>query len=92
MSKIKLGIIGIGNMGSGHASNIEAGSCPEIELVAIADNNPDRLEWAKGKYSESVTYFDDAIAMLDSGLIDSCLIAVPHYDHCNFAIECMKRN
>ena len=92
MSKIKLGIIGIGNMGSGHASNIDAGSCPEIELVAIADNNPDRLEWAKGKYSESVTYFDDAIAMLDSGLIDSCLIAVPHYDHCNFAIECMKRN
>ena len=92
MSKIKLGIIGIGNMGSGHASNIEAGSCPEIELVAIADNNPDRLEWAKGKYSESVTYFDDAIAMLDSGLIDSCLIAVPHYDHCNFAIECMKRS
>lgn len=92
MSKIKLGIIGIGNMGSGHASNIEAGSCPEIELVAIADNNPDRLEWAKSKYSNGITYFDDAISMLDSGLIDSCLIAVPHYDHCNFAIECMKRN
>ena len=33
--KIKLGIIGIGNMGSGHASNIKNGSCPEIELVAI---------------------------------------------------------
>lgn len=92
MSKIKLGIIGIGNMGSGHASNIEAGSCPEIELVAIADNNPDRLEWAKSKYSNGITYFDDAISMLDSGLIDSCLIAVPHYDHCNFAIECMKRS
>ena len=92
MSKIKRGIIGIGNMGSGHASNIEAGSCPEIELVAIADNNPDRLEWAKSKYSNGITYFDDAISMLDSGLIDSCLIAVPHYDHCNFAIECMKRS
>ena len=37
MDKIKLGIIGIGNMGSGHASNIKSGKCPEIELAAIAD-------------------------------------------------------
>ena len=42
--KIKLGIIGVGNMGSGHAENIKNGKCPEIELVAIADNNADRLE------------------------------------------------
>lgn len=47
MEKIKLGIIGIGNMGSGHASNIKDGKCPEIELLAIADSNPERLDWAK---------------------------------------------
>lgn len=90
--KIKLGIIGIGNMGSGHAKNIQGGYCPEIELVAVADCNPKRLEWAKEqKFAENITYFDDAIAMLDSGLIDSCIVAVPHYDHPKFAIECMKR-
>ena len=90
--KIKLGIIGIGNMGSGHASNIKDGKCPEIELVAIADNNSQRLEWAKNQnYAENITYFDDAIKMLDSGIIDSCLIAVPHYDHTVYAIECMNR-
>ena len=44
---IKLGIIGIGNMGSNHAKNIIAGKCPEIKLVAVADKNPKRLEWAK---------------------------------------------
>ena len=93
MSKIKLGIIGIGNMGSGHASNIKKGECPEIELVAIADNDADRLEWAKQQsYGENISYYDNAIEMLDSGLIDSCLIAVPHYDHTVFAIECMKRS
>ena len=35
MDKIKLGIIGFGNMGTGHTSNIMGGNCPEVELVAI---------------------------------------------------------
>ena len=47
MKKVRLGIIGIGNMGSGHANNILKGLCPEIQLCAVADINPDRLEWAK---------------------------------------------
>lgn len=92
MKKIKLGIIGIGNMGSGHASNIKNGKCPEIELVAIADSNPERLGWAKQQnYAEGITYFDNALEMLDSGIINACLIAVPHYDHTKYAIACMKR-
>ena len=89
--KIKLGIIGVGNMGSGHAKNIFEGKCPEIEVVAIADINPERIEWAKGQYPDTVTYFDNAIAMLDSGLIEAAIVAVPHYDHCELAIACMQR-
>lgn len=93
MEKIKLGIIGIGNMGSAHAKNITQGKCHEIEITAIADIDPKRIEWAKQQgYGESVVYFDDAISMLESGLIDACLIAVPHYDHPSLAIECMKRS
>ena len=92
MKKLKLGIIGIGNMGSSHARNITQGKCPEIEITAIADINPERLEWAKEQgYGEGVQYFDDGIKMLDSGLVDSCLIAVPHYDHTSLAIECINR-
>lgn len=92
MEIIKLGIIGIGNMGSGHANNIKNGKCPEIELVAIADINPERLDWAKQQnYAENITYFNTAEEMLDSGIINSCLVAVPHYDHTKYAIECMKR-
>ena len=30
--------------------------------------------------------------MLDSGLIDSCLVAVPHYSHPLYAMECFKRD
>ncbi|MBQ4558986.1 MAG: Gfo/Idh/MocA family oxidoreductase [Tyzzerella sp.] len=27
----------------------------------------------------------------DSGLIEACLVAVPHYEHAKYAMECMKR-
>ena len=91
--KIRLGIIGIGNMGSGHANNIKKGLCPDFEITAIADKNSVRLEWAKEQqYGESVAYYNDAIEMLDSGSVDACIIAVPHYEHTVYAIECMKRN
>lgn len=92
MNKIKLGIIGIGNMGSAHAGNIKNGKCPNIEIVAIADTNAERLEWAKEQeYGENVTYFDDAIKMLDSGIINACLVSVPHYDHPKYAIAAIER-
>lgn len=91
MEKIKLGIIGVGNMGSGHVKNILAGKCPEIELVAIADCKASRVEWAKKELTSDVTYFSDAIEMLDSGLINAAIVAIPHYDHPRYAMECMKR-
>lgn len=90
MDKIRLGIIGIGNMGSGHAKNVVDGYCPEFELKAVADINPARLDWAK-EVLPGAERFETAEAMLDSGLIDACIVSVPHYDHPKYAIECMKR-
>lgn len=91
MEKVKLGIIGLGNMGAGHANSVIDGKCPEITLAAVADINPDRLQWGQENLKGEITYFDDAIKMLDSGLIDACMVSVPHYDHPKLAIECMKR-
>jgi predicted dehydrogenase len=91
MGKIKLGIIGIGNMGSGHIGNLLACQCPEIELCAVSDINPARLEWAGKTLGANVARFETSAAMLDSGLIDACLISVPHYHHAALAIECMRR-
>ncbi len=91
MKKIRLGIIGIGNMGSGHAGYILAGECPDFELVAMADINPKRIAFAKEKLSGKLHYFDNAEKMLDSGLIDACMVCVPHYDHPKYAIACLKR-
>ena len=92
MEKIKLGILGLGNQGSGYVKHILLnGRCPEVELVAICDNDETRIQFAKEKFEADLTYFDNAEAMLDSGLINACLIAVPHYDHPKYAIACMQR-
>ncbi|MDE7361279.1 MAG: Gfo/Idh/MocA family oxidoreductase [Oscillospiraceae bacterium] len=90
MDKIRLGIIGVGNMGSGHLRNVAEGKCPNVEVTAVADINPEKLDNAL-KICPSVRCFDSAEKMLDSGLVDAALIAVPHYDHPVYAIECFKR-
>lgn len=90
MNKIRLGIIGMGNMGSGHLQNVVDGKCPRVEVTAVADIDPKKLERAK-EISPSVQCFDTAEGLLDSGLIDAVLIAVPHYDHPTYAIEAFHR-
>ena len=89
--KIKLGIIGIGNMGSSHAKNILNGKCPDFELAAVAEINAGRVEWAKKGLSADIRYFAAAEEMLDSGLIESCMVCVPHYGHPKYAVECLRR-
>lgn len=88
--KLRLGIIGIGNMGSGHAKSFVNESCPDLTLAAVCDINPSRLEWASAELPGAMR-FDNAEAMLDSGEIDCCMVCVPHYDHPRYVIECLKR-
>ena len=47
MEKVRLGIIGMGNMGSGHAKNLMDGKVPEIEITAVADRKESRREWIR---------------------------------------------
>ncbi len=89
MEKIKLGILGFGNIGKVHTDNIIGGKCPNVELSAICDWKEARLEEAKEK-APNVKLFNSYEEMLKSGDIDSVLIAVPHYDHPRFAIMAMK--
>ena len=86
MEKIKLGIIGVGNIGVTHSKNIIGGHTKLVDLVAVCDIAPDRRTWAE-KNLPGVKVFDNATEMMKSGLIDSVLIAVPHYDHPRLAIE-----
>ncbi|MGI6173250.1 MAG: Gfo/Idh/MocA family protein [Christensenellales bacterium] len=80
MDTVRIGIIGIGNMGTGHAKSILGGEVAGMALTAVADINPARLEWAKENLP-GVARFDDAENMMDSGLIDAVVVATPHYSH-----------
>ena len=90
MEKIRLGIIGLGNMGASHAKKIFAGECPEIELTAVCDIDLTKKDFATENFGDSVAFFADAKDMYASGLIDAVIVAIPHYDHPGYAIDAMK--
>lgn len=85
MDKVRLGIIGYGNMGSGHTKNILDGKCPEIELTAIADRKEERRE-AAAKDVPGAKIFTEGEELIKSDACDAILIAVPHYQHPGLAM------
>lgn len=91
MEKIRLGIIGVGNMGSGHCANILRGECPEVELTAVADRNETRREWARETLPADTEIFTEGSDLITSGKVDAVLIAVPHYQHPILAIEAFEK-
>ncbi len=91
MDKVKIGIIGFGNMGTAHASNLSQGKVPDMEMVAICDIEPSRREEAAKQYPD-VKIFETAEDMYKSGLCDMVLIAVPHYDHTPLAISAFEHD
>ena len=101
MKKVKFGIIGIGNMGTSHLKNILDGNCPELDVVAVADVNEERLTVAKEMVAKAketnpeisdVATYTDATEMLKAGVIEAVLVAVPHYDHPRYVIEALQNN
>lgn len=99
MKKIKLGIIGCGNIGSQHYLNVLNGKCPEVEVTAIADLNPERLAWATEKHKEysdkgapvkKPLLFNEGSELIKGGCCDAVIISIPHYDHPKYAIEAMQ--
>ncbi len=87
MDKVRLGIIGVGNMGSSHIQNYLRGLTPEIDLTAVADRSDARRAFAKDNLPESVAIYAEGADLIASGLCDAILIAVPHYQHPQLAID-----
>jgi len=85
MKEVRLGIVGLGNMGSAHADNVLAGKVGRLRLTAIADENPEKVARYAG-----VKTFDTAGAMIASGEIDAILIATPHYSHTTIGIDALN--
>ena len=61
MANVKIGIIGIGNMGSSHAVYLNNREIEGAELTAVCDSNPDRLQWAKETWPIHTRKYDFAL-------------------------------
>ena len=89
MNKVRLGVVGFGNMGVKHVDNIVTGKVPNMIIGAVCDNAPARLEAVKAKYPD-MPVFADASELFKSGTCDAVIIATPHYDHPKLAIEALE--
>lgn len=87
--KLKLGIIGIGNMGIGHIENYIQGKMPEIEITCVADTDERKFELARERISDIVC-FSTASELINSGFCEAVLIATPHYSHPQIAVEALN--
>ncbi|MBO5292401.1 MAG: Gfo/Idh/MocA family oxidoreductase [Lachnospiraceae bacterium] len=86
MDTIRMGIIGFGNMGTGHCKNIFDGKIPGMVLGGICDILEERREAARAAYP-GVPVYASAAEFYESGSVDAVEIAVPHYDHPSLAID-----
>jgi predicted dehydrogenase len=90
MDEVRIGIAGIGGMGSNHATYLSRGEVPQARLTAVSDTGDERLTWAQQTLGESVSRFDDAEAMICSGQVDAVIVATPHYFHPPIAIAAFE--
>ena len=82
MDKVRIGIIGMGNMGKYHADYLLKGEVAHAELAAVCSTSPQKLK----SYKDRAKIFSDGIEMINSGTIDAVLVATPHYQHTSLGI------
>ena len=90
MEEVRLGIIGIGGMGTNHVNSLLKGMVPRMRLVAVADISEARRDFAKKNFPQEIKIFADGRELIDSGLCDAVLIATPHYFHPEYVIYALE--
>lgn len=86
MDKVRIGIIGMGNMGQFHAKDILEGKVARGELTAVGSTSPKKLAEFEEK---GIKVYGSGEEMIDSGNIDALLIATPHYQHTSLGIAAL---
>ncbi|MCL1806283.1 MAG: Gfo/Idh/MocA family oxidoreductase [Oscillospiraceae bacterium] len=84
---IRLGVIGVGNIGKTHIGHSTEGRTPDIELTAAADRLPENRVWAKERCP---SVFEEGSDLIASGCCDAVLIAVPHIQHPELSIAAFR--
>jgi predicted dehydrogenase len=85
MQDLRLGVIGLGNMGQVHADSIASGKISRGRLTAVCDPSPEVL-----KRYPNATPFLSSSKLITSGQVDAVLVATPHYSHTTIGIEALE--
>ena len=84
---MKIGIIGLGNIGRVHVNNIQTGLVENCELVAVANQPIESMDDLK---EQGIACFDDGTKLIQSGLVDAVLIALPTALHAPLGIQALE--
>lgn len=84
-SPVRIGIIGVGVMGGGHATYLLDGQVENAVLTALCDIDPSKLTRFTADHPELYRY-NDYRELITSGNVDAVIIATPHYFHPEIAI------
>lgn len=80
MNSVRLGIIGMGNIGKYHAEYLSNKKVSRCELVAVCD------AMAPLDRYKPLKTFTDGEALIKSGEVDAVIVATPHFQHTTLGI------
>ena len=89
MNMLRIGVIGVGGIGSAHVSCLLSGRIESACLTAICDINESRLAYYKDK-NPDISGFYDYKELAKSGLVDAVIVSVPHRLHAEIASYCLE--
>ena len=84
-NNIRVGILGVGNIGSAHAATLYGGKIEGMTLTALCDISTEVQKVCAREYPD-IAFYDSADALLQSD-VDAVVIAVPHPLHAQLAIS-----
>lgn len=91
MSKLRLGIAGIGAIAEDYISLIAHGKIDAV-LTALNSRNEAHMSSVVQKYAlQDVSLFTDYHTMLESGTIDAVILCTPHDLHPDMAVQAIER-
>ncbi len=87
--KVKIGIVGIGNMGTAHLNCIKNGEIKGLCVTAVCDNSPSRFDFLRENYADTEVY-SNYKELISSENVDAVLICTPHPSHCEIAEAALR--
>jgi len=86
MDKVKVAVIGLGNIGSLHLRLIN--EIPQLELTAVCDIVPEKADAVAEQYGVKAYY--DSDKLFADKIVDAVTVGTPHYGHTTIGIAGMN--